>query len=322
MPPSLTVEEKLVPGPNSSLNPQTKVILIVEDEAIIALAEKRILEKAGYTVHTACNGERAVELTESLERIDLILMDIDLGHEPDGTETAERILTRYEIPIMFLSSHTEADIVERTEGITSYGYIVKHSGDTVLLASIRMAFRLYEARRSIKEHMGMQDLILRVSKCLAATSDLQTILQIASDNLAKLSGLNSGAIYTLDNAVLTLRATTPPFTEPPPEKFLRARIQDHPHINNALQRREAVYIPDTGSEAFTEEEQAIAEGRQLKSILYVPLLSQGKSIGVFITGATSRKTSIKKTTILLCETLANIAALATANALNQSNSTE
>ncbi|WP_319475911.1 response regulator [Marispirochaeta aestuarii] len=306
-------------SPDISLN---KVILIVEDEAIIALAEKRILEKAGYTVHVAYNGERAVELTESLEKIDLILMDIDLGHEPDGTETAERILTRYDIPIMFLSSHTEADIVERTEGITSYGYIVKHSGDTVLLASIRMAFRLYEARRSINEHMGMQDLILRVSECLAATSDLQTILQIASDNLAKLSGLNTGAIYTLDNGILTRRAGTPTLMDNPPEELLKARLQNHPHIRKALSRQEAIYIVDTESESLTNEERSIVKARHLKSILYIPLLSQGRSIGVFIAGTTSRKTSIKKTTILLCETLANIAALAAVNALNQSNRTE
>jgi PAS domain S-box-containing protein len=56
------------------------------------------------------------------------------------------------LPLAFLSSHTEQEVVETTEGITSYGYIVKNSGETVLLASIKMAFRLFEARMKEKEH--------------------------------------------------------------------------------------------------------------------------------------------------------------------------
>ncbi len=46
------------------------------------------------------------------------------------------------MPITFLSSHTNPEIVNKTEGITGYGYIVKGTGDTVLLASVKMALRL------------------------------------------------------------------------------------------------------------------------------------------------------------------------------------
>ena len=51
---------------------------------------------------------------------------------------------------MFLSSHTEPDVVEKTENITSYGYVVKNSGITVLDASIKMAFKLFNANSKIK----------------------------------------------------------------------------------------------------------------------------------------------------------------------------
>jgi PAS domain S-box-containing protein len=67
------------------------------------------------------------------------------------TEAAAIILEQKEIPLVFLSSHTEPDVVEKTEGITSYGYIVKNSGVTVLLASIKMAFRLFEAKKREQE---------------------------------------------------------------------------------------------------------------------------------------------------------------------------
>lgn len=132
--------------------------MLVEDEAIIAMAEKRTLEKAGYRVLTASNGRKAIEMANKGHTgdIDLILMDIDLGSGMDGTEAAQIILEEQEIPLAFLSSHTEPGVVKKTEGITSYGYIVKHSGDTVLLASIKMAFRLAETKRELqmqKEHL-------------------------------------------------------------------------------------------------------------------------------------------------------------------------
>ncbi len=125
----------------------SKKILLVEDEVLIAMNESMLLEEHGYSVYIEHTGEDAVNRLKK-ESFDLILMDIDLGSGMDGTEAAKNILSFCEVPVVFLSSHTEPEIVEKTEGITSYGYIVKNSGSTVLLASIKMAFRLYDARKS------------------------------------------------------------------------------------------------------------------------------------------------------------------------------
>lgn len=123
-----------------------RTILLVEDEAIIAMAEAGMLKKNGYVVQTAYSGSTAVEAVRSDGVIDLVLMDLDLGSGIDGAEAAELILLAKNLPVLFLSSHTEPEVVERTERIASYGYVVKNSGETVLLASIKMAFRLFEAR--------------------------------------------------------------------------------------------------------------------------------------------------------------------------------
>ena len=124
-----------------------KKVLLVEDEAIIAMNEKMVLERNGYSVLIAGSGDKAVHLAESESGIDLVLMDIDLGKGMDGTETAKMILATRDLPIVFLSSHIEPAVVEKTEGITSFGYIVKNSGETVVLASIKMAFRLFDSRQ-------------------------------------------------------------------------------------------------------------------------------------------------------------------------------
>lgn len=82
-------------------------------------------------------------------------MDIDLGSGIDGTQTAALILAERDIPIVFLSSHTAPEVVEKTEKITSYGYVVKNSNIAVLDASIKMAFKLFDAKQvlSAKEEV-------------------------------------------------------------------------------------------------------------------------------------------------------------------------
>lgn len=122
-----------------------RTILLVEDEALIAMDEADTLSRYGFRVVQAFSGSEAVEIAIATPEIDLILMDIDLGDGMDGTQAAGLILEKRPVPVLFLSSHTEPEIVDRTETITSFGYVVKNSGETVLIASIKMAFRLHDA---------------------------------------------------------------------------------------------------------------------------------------------------------------------------------
>ena len=113
----------------------------------------RCLKNTAMRSLPAYTGEKAVETANADPDISLILMDIDLGKGAmDGTEAAAIILKDRDIPVVFLSSHTEPEVVEKTEKITSYGYVVKNSGATVLDASIKMAFKLFEAKNEAKKH--------------------------------------------------------------------------------------------------------------------------------------------------------------------------
>jgi two-component system, sensor histidine kinase PdtaS len=127
-----------------------KTILLVEDELIIAMNETKILEKYGYSVVTARTAEESVQ-TAARGGVDLILMDIDLGAgRMDGTRAAQEILKNREIPIVFLTSHAEKEMVDRVKGITRYGYVLKNSGEFVLAEAIIMAFELFEAHNNLK----------------------------------------------------------------------------------------------------------------------------------------------------------------------------
>lgn len=129
-----------------------KTIMVVEDEAIISLIITKTVKRFGYNVISVNTGEKSIETVKSAEEIDLILMDIELGSGIDGTVAAQRILEMREIPIIFHTSHSEREMVEKVKGITRYGYVVKSSGDFVLQSSIEMAFELVEANRKVKEN--------------------------------------------------------------------------------------------------------------------------------------------------------------------------
>ncbi len=127
-----------------------KTLLLVEDEYLLAMGEAQQLEGEGYRVIHAATGERAIEIVDSGEPIDLVLMDIDLGEGAmSGTDAAETILERLDLPLLFLSSHTEKEVVDKTEEITNYGYVVKNSSFTVLDASIKMALKLFQATKKL-----------------------------------------------------------------------------------------------------------------------------------------------------------------------------
>ncbi len=140
--------------------PVMRTILLVEDEKIIAKTEARMLKKHGFEVVLAYDGETAIE-TVRAEDVDLILMDIDLGHDRmDGTESAERILKDHTIPIVFLTAHAEKEMVDKVKGITRYGYVLKNSGEFVLIESVNMAFELFDAHRQTREKEEQYELAI------------------------------------------------------------------------------------------------------------------------------------------------------------------
>lgn len=171
-----------------------RTILLVEDEVLIAMAEERQLSGAGYNVVTAFSGEEAIEIAISGEQqIDIILMDIDLGRGIDGTQAAMEILKYREIPVLFQSSHTEKDIVDKTEKITSYGYVVKHSGITILDASIKMAFKLHKAYTELKEkeeNLLIKERAIESSINAIAISDPDGEIIYVNPSFLKLWGFN------------------------------------------------------------------------------------------------------------------------------------
>lgn len=100
-------------------------ILLVEDEAITALAINMALEDMGYvTCDPVATGSQALERLP-LDKPDVILMDINLTGDMDGIETACKIRSQGPTPIIFISGYCSEDLKARAETIHPVEIFVK-----------------------------------------------------------------------------------------------------------------------------------------------------------------------------------------------------
>src|SRR5512136_1309670 len=103
---------------------QTK-ILIVEDERIVAADLSERLKRLGYAVSgIAASGEEAIRAVDG-DCPDLLMVDIRLKGEMDGIATVEEIKRRHEIPVIYLTAHSDANTVARAKTTGPYGYLLK-----------------------------------------------------------------------------------------------------------------------------------------------------------------------------------------------------
>lgn len=163
-------------------------ILLVEDEAVIGLSEQASLEKQGYEVVLVLSGTAALAAVESSPFFDLILMDIDLGAGMDGTETAERILALQDLPLAFLTNHAEQEFVEAAERVTSYGYILKSSGEFVLLQVVRSILQRRAAEDLLNRREREYRLLVENQSDLVVKVDRAGRFEFVSESYCRLFG--------------------------------------------------------------------------------------------------------------------------------------
>lgn len=126
-------------------------ILIVEDESVIALDIKRRMERFGYDVAAiTVTGEEAVERVVELKP-DLVLMDIMLPGEMDGIEAVESIRKHIDVPVVYLTAHTDHATFLRSKSTLPYGYIVKPIRDIELHSAVETAIQRHRLERQLRE---------------------------------------------------------------------------------------------------------------------------------------------------------------------------
>ena len=111
-------------------------ILVVEDEALIAMDICEKLTDMGYeVVKTADNGADAIKYAEELKP-DIVLMDIVIKGKMDGIEAAEIIWDTFRIPSLFLTAYNSDSVIQRARKFNPLDFLLKPFDDNELQQAI------------------------------------------------------------------------------------------------------------------------------------------------------------------------------------------
>jgi AmiR/NasT family two-component response regulator len=125
-------------------------ILIAEDETLIRMDLRSIIEKAGHEIcGEAKDGEEAVRLAGS-SRPDLAILDVKMPRL-DGIEAARRILAERPIPIVMLTAYGQDELVSRAVEAGVFGYLVKPFRETDLVPAIQAARARHRELEALRE---------------------------------------------------------------------------------------------------------------------------------------------------------------------------
>lgn len=126
-------------------------VLIIEDELLIAEDMRINLEKLGYLVSgIGSSYDEAIQLTEK-DLPDIALIDIVIDGDKDGIEVAKTLKSKYQIPVIFLTSHSDKDTVEKAKTANPNGYLVKPFNSQDLFTSIEIAFHNHSNNADSKD---------------------------------------------------------------------------------------------------------------------------------------------------------------------------
>ncbi|MGP1385750.1 MAG: response regulator [Thainema sp.] len=198
-------------------------ILIVEDEYILAINLQETLESMSYAVlDIADTAEDAIAKANEL-RPDLVLMDIRLRGEMDGIQAAEEIWNRLQIPVIYVTGHSDKSTVERATLTFPFGYILKPVREKELYVAIQTALNRHGREQFLSTVLqGMGDGVV--------VADPQCRIQYLNPVAESLTG------WPLDNATQHLVTDVVRFIDESTQAPL-----DNPLVA-ALQRNATVYL--------------------------------------------------------------------------------
>ncbi|MEK4484192.1 response regulator [Psychrobacillus sp. FSL H8-0484] len=131
-----------------------KKILIAEDESIIRMDIKLMLQDHGYEiVGEAGDGDRAIELA-FLHKPDLILMDIKMP-KINGLQASKIIANQLDLPILIITAYSQKEFVEKAQQDNIVGYLVKPVSEANLIPAVEIALHQSDKAKRLKQQVNV-----------------------------------------------------------------------------------------------------------------------------------------------------------------------
>ncbi len=153
-------------------------VLLADDEGVIRMGLRAMLEDAGHqVVAAATNGRMAVELANT-SKPDLAILDIKMP-ELDGLETARQIMLQCPMPIVMLTAYSQRELVEQAKAASVFAYLVKPVKEELLGPTLELAVTRFQEWKALKREvqdlqgsLEARDLVERAKRVLVEQEHL------------------------------------------------------------------------------------------------------------------------------------------------------
>ncbi len=237
-------------------------IMIVEDEAIVAMDLESQLEQMGYRICATVDNSKDAIANAAKQKPDLILMDIVIKGLPDGIETARLIHHTMAIPIVFLSAHNDIKTVERAARTAPYGYLTKPFQSQELRAVIEVARYKAKLERQLRDSEQWLSSTLRCVGDAVVASDQDGKIRFMNPAAESLLGWLQADALGLD-AAQVVRLAEPDSGNPSPQQIRPTNKNDGDSVlghSNTLLCRNGRRVPIDDSVAPILDEAGVCMG--------------------------------------------------------------
>jgi response regulator NasT len=159
-------------------------IVIADDEAVIRLGLRAMLEDQGYrVVGEAADGKRALDLVGKLEP-DLVFLDIKMPGV-DGLQAARRLLADRAVPVIILTAYADRAFIDQAKEAGALAYLVKPVRESDLAPAVEMAMGRFREIQALREEIGS----------LEETLETRKLVERAKGMLMRREGLDEAAAF-------------------------------------------------------------------------------------------------------------------------------
>lgn len=169
-------------------------LLIVEDEGLVAADLRRMVQNFGYEVAgTVATGDDAITITEDLH-VDLVLMDIVLRGQLDGIQTAIKIRSKADTPILFLTAFSDEATLKRAKPAEPYAYLVK----PIIKRDLQIAIMMALNKHAIESARQADPQLQSTQPTANGTPQLGDSVMAAARSMGRVRGLTHAELKVLE----------------------------------------------------------------------------------------------------------------------------
>lgn len=274
-------------------------IMLVDDEAIITTSMEDALVSFGYNiVGVASSGQESIGMAKRLKP-DLILMDIVMPGKIDGIDASKEILKEIDVPVIFLTAHSDETFIKRVKDTSPYGYILKPASKNAIKAAVEIAIDKHKkvqelhdsnekyrsAHEKVAEEMKKKNAELEAlyhfDKKMTSFVSAKELLPLINEQMTKLLDTDASIYWKKEDNYLVLDCSS---TKGGMELMIdRDRIKIGEGLAGlAAKENRPVFVSDNyyNDPSLTPEQRVMAVQYGFKSALNVPICMQDQVVGV------------------------------------------